>query len=81
MAPIGRAAFDFPAMTYFQERARERVPYITLFPIGDRMRANLFAYRAADDPWLRAIRRTPVDDDQCRAAAAAAAHRGLRSPG
>jgi 2-polyprenyl-6-methoxyphenol hydroxylase-like FAD-dependent oxidoreductase len=59
--PVGRAAFNFPAMTYFQERARERVPYITLFPMEGRMRANLFAYRAADDPWLRAIRRHPVE--------------------
>jgi 2-polyprenyl-6-methoxyphenol hydroxylase-like FAD-dependent oxidoreductase len=59
--PVGRAAFDFPAMTYFQERARERVPYISLFPIGGRMRANLFAYREVDDPWLRAIRRSPVE--------------------
>jgi 2-polyprenyl-6-methoxyphenol hydroxylase-like FAD-dependent oxidoreductase len=59
--PVGRTAFDFPAMTYFQERARERVPYISLFPIGGRMRANLFAYRTADDPWLRAIRHRPVE--------------------
>lgn len=60
IAPVGRASFPFPAITYFQERARMRVPYITLFPIRDRMRANLFAYRELDDPWLRAIRRTPV---------------------
>jgi 2-polyprenyl-6-methoxyphenol hydroxylase-like FAD-dependent oxidoreductase len=61
IAPVGRGSFPFPAMTYFQERARARVPYLTLFPIGDRMRANLFAYRAVDDPWLRAVRRTPVE--------------------
>jgi 2-polyprenyl-6-methoxyphenol hydroxylase-like FAD-dependent oxidoreductase len=61
MAPLGRPAFPFPAMTYFQEQARQRVPYITLFPIGSRMRANLFAYRDADDPWLRAIRRRPAE--------------------
>ncbi len=60
IAPVGRDSFPFPAMTYFQERARARVPYLTLFPIRDRMRANLFAYREVDDPWLRAIRRTPV---------------------
>jgi 2-polyprenyl-6-methoxyphenol hydroxylase-like FAD-dependent oxidoreductase len=60
IAPVGRTAFPFPAMTYFQERARERIPYITLFPLRDRMRANLFAYREPDDPWLRTIRRTPV---------------------
>ncbi|MGJ5068030.1 FAD-dependent oxidoreductase [Bradyrhizobium oligotrophicum] len=61
LTPAGRAAFPFPAMTYFQERADARVPYITLFPIGERMRANLFAYREVDDPWLRAIRRAPVE--------------------
>ncbi|WP_407155037.1 FAD-dependent monooxygenase [Bradyrhizobium sp. STM 3557] len=60
IAPLGRSSFPFPAMTYFQERARTRVPYITLFPLRDRMRANLFAYREVGDPWLRAVRRTPV---------------------
>ncbi|XUM24921.1 FAD-dependent oxidoreductase [Bradyrhizobium oligotrophicum S58] len=61
LTPVGSATFPFPAMTYFQERADARVPYITLFPIGERMRANLFAYREVDDPWLRAIRRNPVE--------------------
>jgi 2-polyprenyl-6-methoxyphenol hydroxylase-like FAD-dependent oxidoreductase len=59
MVPVGRAAFDFPAMTYFSEAPRDRIPYITLFPIGTRMRANLFVYREADDPWLREMRRAP----------------------
>jgi 2-polyprenyl-6-methoxyphenol hydroxylase-like FAD-dependent oxidoreductase len=59
MAPAGRAAFDFPALTYFSERSSDRIPYLTLFPIGDTMRANLFAYREPDDPWLRQMRQTP----------------------
>lgn len=59
MEPVGRAAFDFPALTYFSERPSDRTPYITLFPIGDRMRANLFVYRPMDDPWLREMRRAP----------------------
>ncbi|MGJ4925844.1 FAD-dependent monooxygenase [Bradyrhizobium sp. HKCCYLS2038] len=61
LVPVGRPGFPFPAMTYFQERASSRVPYITLFPIGDRMRANLFAYRAVDDPWLRSVRHHPAE--------------------
>jgi 2-polyprenyl-6-methoxyphenol hydroxylase-like FAD-dependent oxidoreductase len=61
MAPLGRAAFPFPALTYFQEQAAARIPYITLFPIDNRMRANLFVYRELDDPWLQAIRQRPVD--------------------
>ena len=54
-------AFDFPALTYFSERPSDRIPYLTLFPIGNRIRANLFTYRHFDDPWLREMRRAPVD--------------------
>jgi 2-polyprenyl-6-methoxyphenol hydroxylase-like FAD-dependent oxidoreductase len=59
--PLGRSAFPFPAMTYFSERPSARIPYITLFPIGKRMRANLFVYREMDDPWFRDFRRAPVE--------------------
>jgi len=61
IAPLGRKAFPFPALTYFSERPSDRIPYISLFPIGERMRANLFVYRDFDDPWLREFRRAPVE--------------------
>ena len=59
LAPVGRPSFDFPALTYFSERTSERIPYLTLFPIGHAMRANLFVYRQIDDPWVQQMRRTP----------------------
>jgi 2-polyprenyl-6-methoxyphenol hydroxylase-like FAD-dependent oxidoreductase len=59
VVPVGRPCFDFPALTYFSERTSERIPYLTLFPIGDTMRANLFVYRQIDDPWLQQMRRAP----------------------
>jgi 2-polyprenyl-6-methoxyphenol hydroxylase-like FAD-dependent oxidoreductase len=59
MVPIGRAAFDFPALTYFSERSSDRIAYLTVFPVGTTMRANLFTYREMDDPWLRQMRRMP----------------------
>ena len=59
MVPVGRASFAFPAMTYFSERPSDLIPYISLFPVGGRMRANLFTYRGIDDPWLRELRRAP----------------------
>ncbi len=59
--PVSRPAFDFPALTYFSERPRDRIPYLTLFPVGGCMRANLFVYRNADDPWLREFRLAPVE--------------------
>ncbi|WP_249225375.1 FAD-dependent monooxygenase family protein [Tardiphaga alba] len=59
IAPTARARFAFPALTYFAESTRHRTAYVTLFPIGDTMRGNLFVYREASDPWVRAMRRTP----------------------
>lgn len=61
IVPAGRNSFDFPALTYFSERPSDRIPYITLFPIGTRMRANLFVYRGFDDPWLQQFRRSPAE--------------------
>jgi 2-polyprenyl-6-methoxyphenol hydroxylase-like FAD-dependent oxidoreductase len=61
MAPRGRPSFDFPALTYFSERPSDRTGYLTLFPIGNTIRANLFVYREMDDPWLRQIRHAPVE--------------------
>ena len=56
VVPVGRSGFDFRALTYYPERASSRMAYLTLFPIGDAMRANLFVYRELDDPWLRRMR-------------------------
>lgn len=57
--PVGRPNFAFPALTYYAERPADRAAYVTLFPIGNTMRANLFVYRDMDDPWLRQFRRAP----------------------
>jgi 2-polyprenyl-6-methoxyphenol hydroxylase-like FAD-dependent oxidoreductase len=59
LAPAGPPAFDFPALTYYPERSRDRMAYLTLFPIGNLMRANLMVYRRMNDPWLRQLRQAP----------------------
>ena len=59
VAPAGRSTFDFPALTYYPERSHDRMAYLTLFPIGNVMRANLLVYRRMDDPWLRCLRQAP----------------------
>jgi len=61
LAPIGRPHFPFPALTYYPERASHRMAYLTLFPIGEAMRANLMVYRKLDDPWLQRLRLAPED--------------------
>jgi 2-polyprenyl-6-methoxyphenol hydroxylase-like FAD-dependent oxidoreductase len=57
--PLGRAAFAFPALTYWPKRSSSRLAYLTLFPIAGAMRANLMVYRDMTDPWLPAFRRGP----------------------
>jgi 2-polyprenyl-6-methoxyphenol hydroxylase-like FAD-dependent oxidoreductase len=57
--PVGRPRFDFPALTYYAERPTDRAAFLTLFPIGRTMRANLCVYRELADPWLRQFRQAP----------------------
>jgi 2-polyprenyl-6-methoxyphenol hydroxylase-like FAD-dependent oxidoreductase len=57
--PVGRAAFSFPALTYWPKRSSSRMAYFSLFPIGAAMRANLMVYREISDPWLSTFRRAP----------------------
>jgi 2-polyprenyl-6-methoxyphenol hydroxylase-like FAD-dependent oxidoreductase len=59
LKPKGRPGFAFRALTYYGEEPAERVAYVTLFPIGATMRANLFVYRDMHDPWLRQMRQLP----------------------
>ena len=57
--PVGRAAFNFPALTYWPGRPSSRLAYLSVFPIGGKMRANMMVYRDMTDPWLPALRRAP----------------------
>ena len=73
LVPVGRAAFDFPALTYFSERPSDRIPYLTLFPVGKpdaRQPVRLSRVRRS-----LAARDAPAAgrDHECRAAAGCAA--------
>src|SRR5512141_1959130 len=57
--PVGRPAFEFPALTYWPKRSSSRMAYLSIFPIEAGMRANLMVYRAMTDPWLPAFKEAP----------------------
>jgi 2-polyprenyl-6-methoxyphenol hydroxylase-like FAD-dependent oxidoreductase len=57
--PVGRASFEFPALTYWPVRTADKMAYLSIFPIGNRMRCNLMVYRDMDDPWLSAFKANP----------------------
>ncbi len=57
--PSGRSCFPFSSLSYFSERPRDRFAYLTLFPIGQIVRANFIVYRDIHDPWFEEFRNSP----------------------
>lgn len=57
---VETARFPFNALTYFGEDPAHRVAYLTLFPLSSGWRANLFVYRALNDPWFKRLRENPA---------------------
>ena len=51
---------DHPALTIYGERPRDGIDYLTLFPIGGLIRANLFVFLDHRDPWIKALRTDPL---------------------
>jgi 2-polyprenyl-6-methoxyphenol hydroxylase-like FAD-dependent oxidoreductase len=49
-----------PALTYYGAGVSNRIDYLSLFPIGGFLRANLFTFLDQDDPWIREFRRDPA---------------------
>lgn len=43
----------------YGERAGDKMDYLTVFPIGDAMRANLFCYVDPSDPWVKLFKQDP----------------------
>ncbi|HMJ99561.1 MAG TPA: FAD-dependent monooxygenase [Reyranella sp.] len=46
-------------LAYYGERIRDRIDYLTLFPMGVGLRANLFVYRDPCDDWVDNFKRSP----------------------
>ncbi|MDX8443445.1 FAD-dependent oxidoreductase [Mesorhizobium australafricanum] len=51
--------FGLQSLTFYGRRVADRIAYLTIFRIGERMRANMFVYRTVADPWVRAFRENP----------------------
>ncbi len=57
--PAAGHAFPFSSLSYYGERTADKTAYLTLFPVGSGMRANLMVYRDIHDPWFDAFRAAP----------------------
>jgi 2-polyprenyl-6-methoxyphenol hydroxylase-like FAD-dependent oxidoreductase len=59
--PAGAEAFRYPALTYYGEQVSDGIDYLSLFPVGDGTRVNLFTFRDHRDPWVKALRGNPKE--------------------
>ena len=59
LAPVSGEDFAFPALTCYGEQTSDCIDYLSLFPVGNVMRVNLFTFRDHRDPWARDLRREP----------------------
>lgn len=53
------ADFPFPSLVWSGEGPTDNLSYLTLFPIGTTLRANLFVYRSPFEDWTKALRDDP----------------------
>lgn len=56
---ISPQEFGLQSLTFYGRRIADRIAFLTIFRIGERMRANMFVYRTVADPWVRAFRENP----------------------
>jgi 2-polyprenyl-6-methoxyphenol hydroxylase-like FAD-dependent oxidoreductase len=59
VVPTTTRRFPFQSITYYPNGWKSGIGYLTLFPIGDNMRANLFTFRPLTDPWSRELVKEP----------------------
>ncbi|TPJ54646.1 NAD(P)/FAD-dependent oxidoreductase [Mesorhizobium sp. B2-7-1] len=51
--------FGLQSLTFYGRRVADRIAFLTIFRIGERLRANMFVYRTVADPWVRTFRENP----------------------
>ena len=56
----GNRSLPEGALTCYGEDPADGIDYLTLFPVGADLRANLFTFRDHRDPWVKALRQDPT---------------------
>jgi 2-polyprenyl-6-methoxyphenol hydroxylase-like FAD-dependent oxidoreductase len=51
---------DFEALTYYGSGITDSIDYLSLFPLSDALRANMFTFLDHQDPWIRELRRDTI---------------------
>jgi 2-polyprenyl-6-methoxyphenol hydroxylase-like FAD-dependent oxidoreductase len=64
IARLDGGPFSFDSITYYSVSPRLGIDYLTLFPMGRTMRANLFAFPAVNDAWVGEFIHDPMQGIQ-----------------
>jgi 2-polyprenyl-6-methoxyphenol hydroxylase-like FAD-dependent oxidoreductase len=59
LVPAKGGSFPLDAVTYSLMNPRTGVDYVSLFPLGEMLRANLFAFPPAESSWMQRVVRDP----------------------
>jgi 2-polyprenyl-6-methoxyphenol hydroxylase-like FAD-dependent oxidoreductase len=59
LRPTQRSGLGFKALSYYPEKTSDGVAYMSIFPVGETMRVNLFTYWQARDERLTSLREQP----------------------
>jgi 2-polyprenyl-6-methoxyphenol hydroxylase-like FAD-dependent oxidoreductase len=59
LRPIHRSSFGYKALTYYPEKASDGVAYMSIFPVGETLRVNMFTYWQTRDERLNSLREEP----------------------
>ena len=51
---------DFEGLTYYGSGITDSIDYLSLFPLGDTLRGNMFTFLDHQDPWIRELRRDTI---------------------
>ncbi len=51
--------FRFSGLAYYGDHPSARLDYLSVFPIGEANRVNLFTYRDYSDPWVKKLKANP----------------------
>lgn len=61
LMPAENSALHRTALTVYGRRPADGIDYVSFFPVGDLVRANLFSFLDHRDPWVKAVRSNPLD--------------------
>ena len=70
LKPTDNSPLHRAALTVYGRKPADGIDYVSFFPVGDLVRANLFSFLDHRHPWVKAVRTNPLETLGCIAISA-----------